>query len=318
MEEIRGKVSVIIPVYNAQNYIGRCVESVLGQTYEELEILLIDDGSKDESLSVCQEYAQKDKRIKVYHNENHGVSYTRNYGLNMATGEYIVFADADDWLEANYVEEMLLCLVKNHVSVVMCNYKMEYDSGEHKVLHDFSDGLIGFQEALHPSSEYFQCAVWGKLFKTEVLNNMEHPIRFEEDLKIGEDRLFWTKVVLTVGKIYVRGTVLYHYYMNSMGAVSSQKFDAMYTDYQAKKRIAALLYAYKELHEINVSESVYTAVSTLMIEKTDSDPAKVQELKTYVSKNIKVFMKNPYFKIKSKIKIMLMHFSIVRNIYKML
>ncbi len=99
-------ISIIIPAYNIEKYIERCINSILNQTYKNLEIIIIDDGSKDKTSKICDIIAKSEKRIHVYHNKNHGVSYSRNYGIKKATGEYIAFIDGDDTIEKTYIEEL--------------------------------------------------------------------------------------------------------------------------------------------------------------------------------------------------------------------
>lgn len=307
MEKKHGKVSIIVPVYYAEKYIRRCVDSILNQTYQNLEVILVDDGSQDTSLDICEAYAKEDNRVRVYHNENHGVSYTRNYGLEYAEGDYVVFVDADDWIEPDYVSTLLDDLIRKDTMVAMCNYQMEYDCSEPKILRRFSNSVIGIEEALHPKSVYFQCAVWGKLFRKELFGNFEKDnIRFREDIKIGEDRLFWSEVVLKAKKIAVQEKVMYHYYINDMGAVRSQNFETMYTDYVAKRKIAELLKVYRDISDINIAESVYTSAHALMLAKREADRMKRKEMQKWLFQNLKVFLKSTYFSVKSKIKVILM------------
>ena len=101
------KVSIVVPVYNVEKYLKRCVDSLIEQSYSNLEILLVDDGSKDSSLSICKEYELKDSRIRVFHKENEGLGLTRNYGIERATGEYITFVDSDDYLTSDAIAAML-------------------------------------------------------------------------------------------------------------------------------------------------------------------------------------------------------------------
>ena len=117
------KVSVIIPVYNAEKYIRRCIESVLDQTYQDLEILLINDGSTDSSGSICDEYALKYMRVKSIHSINQGVAHARNLGLDNATGEYVVFVDSDDYVSSKYVENLVDGIVKTRADVSITKIK---------------------------------------------------------------------------------------------------------------------------------------------------------------------------------------------------
>ena len=133
MKEVSNKeplISVIIPVYKVEKYLKRCIDSVINQTYKNLEIILVDDGSPDNCPKICDDYSKKDKRIKVIHKKNGGVSAARNKGLKLSNGDYIVFVDSDDWLEYNFVEEMLTNLRKNKVDYFFVLY--QYTASFHK------------------------------------------------------------------------------------------------------------------------------------------------------------------------------------------
>ena len=119
-------VSMIIPVFGVEVYLGECLETVLNQTYKNLEIILIDDESQDRCPEICDQYAQKDERIKVIHQKNGGAANARNHGLDMATGEYICFIDSDDKIEKNYVEKLLGAIKENKAEVVVCSFKQWY------------------------------------------------------------------------------------------------------------------------------------------------------------------------------------------------
>lgn len=116
-------ISVIVPVYNVQNYICRCLDTIINQTYKNIEIILVDDGSKDESGKICEEYAKKDSRIRVIHKENEGLGLTRNVGIKYAMGKYIAFIDSDDFIELNMYEIMYKKIKENDLDAVLCNYK---------------------------------------------------------------------------------------------------------------------------------------------------------------------------------------------------
>ena len=115
-------VSIIIPVYNVEKYLAECIESVLKQTYQNIEILLIDDGSPDNSGKICDEYEEKDSRVRVIHKENGGVSSARNVGLEQANGEYITFIDSDDFVSESYIEELYIALENGNSDLAFCKY----------------------------------------------------------------------------------------------------------------------------------------------------------------------------------------------------
>lgn len=134
------KISVIIPVYKTENYIHRCVDSVLNQTYPNLEILLIDDGSPDHCPKICDEYAKKDGRVKVIHKSNSGVSVTRNAGLENASGDYITFVDSDDFIEPDMYNQMLTIAAKNNCGVVLCDCIKDFPDHSELYSHSIRDG----------------------------------------------------------------------------------------------------------------------------------------------------------------------------------
>ena len=119
-------VTIIVPVYNAENELCRCVDSILAQSYKNLEIILIDDGSKDNSLEICSKYSRKDNRIKIFHKNNGGVSSARNFGLTEASGKYICFVDSDDWLDEQYVEALHEEILKNDSDIVIGGFSYVY------------------------------------------------------------------------------------------------------------------------------------------------------------------------------------------------
>lgn len=220
-------ISVVIPVYNVQDYLDRCVESIAKQTYENLEVILVDDGSKDGSPKKCDEWAKKDNRITVIHKQNGGVSSARNAGIDKAKGEYISFVDSDDWLESNYFQEMLNILSNNNVEYITCGYKRVYEDGKIEEFNNDGSTLVidsseYIKEVLnvHPGYGF----VHMKLVKKEVLNN----IRFNESLKVGEDALFNTMICEKIEKVAIYNKPLYNYYFNPESVV--RKYDAGYVD----------------------------------------------------------------------------------------
>ena len=137
-------VSIILPVYNAQSHLARCLESVCGQTYKELEIIVLNDGSKDQSLPVCEEFRARDSRILLVDKANSGVSDTRNLGLKLASGEYVQFVDSDDYIDSDYTEHLVSAAESAHADLVIAPYKMVIPAGASKpeqVLDKIEDDL---------------------------------------------------------------------------------------------------------------------------------------------------------------------------------
>lgn len=193
MDSYKGKISVIIPVYNVCNYLDRCIQSVLTQTYKDLEIILVDDGSTDESGKLCDIYKERDERIIVIHQKNQGVSCARNAGINIASGEYIGFVDADDFVKADMFEDLYKKAKEKDYDVVDCPfYDLKADELRLPGIKDvFCDRTLSKdqKEVLLLSDGY----IWTKLIKSSLLS--ENHIRFRKNVKL-EDADFLLKVML--------------------------------------------------------------------------------------------------------------------------
>ncbi len=181
-------VSVIVPVYNRENYLRRCIDSILAQTYTNFELLLIDDGSTDNSGKICDEYAERDNRVKVFHKENGGVSSARNVGLDNAKGEYIIFVDSDDWVAVNYVE---LLLPREGEDLVCCGSR-EMEAGREIGRSGYNKDEVYTIETIR---NFRQCR-WGKIYLGPCAKGYRRTIidkialRFDEMISYHEDGIF--------------------------------------------------------------------------------------------------------------------------------
>lgn len=210
-------VSILVPVYNVEAYLPQCLNSLMGQTYPHLQIVLIDDGSTDGSWRVMQEYATRDERIEIFHQENQGVGATRNHLLEKIKGDYILFVDSDDWVELNMVEFLVGKASENRADVVTCGnvindsipkavYEEEIWSQE-KVIKEFLRHVI------------FNGSLWNKLIKTRLLGNH----RFDCTISYGEDALFCWYIIQNASKVIVTDRQFYHYRRNPQ-SLSRQKW----------------------------------------------------------------------------------------------
>lgn len=181
------KISVIVPVYNSEKYLQRCINSILNQTYKDLELILIDDGSTDSSGSICDSFAKIDSRVRVIHQKNSGVSEARNIGLNHAVGDYITFVDSDDYIDSRMYEELINLFLKYNADITHCGYKRVNPEGViQKEVHGTHKVLCQNQiEATNCflRGEYFNCGIWNKLFKASLFER----VRFDSHLKVNED-----------------------------------------------------------------------------------------------------------------------------------
>ena len=191
MENNKAILSVIIPVYNAGSYISECLDSIIKISNPDVEVLAIDDGSTDNSRQIIEEYARKDIRIRYIYQKNGGVSVARNNGLENASGEYILFLDADDYLEINVFNKLVSSLKPDMPDFTAYSKKILYPDGRVKdVYYGFRDNTCSDSkfifELMYVSSSFNEC--WGKVFKKDIID--KYHLRFPKNIKIGEDLLF--------------------------------------------------------------------------------------------------------------------------------
>ena len=219
-------ISIIIPVYNAERHLHQCIESVIAQTFEDWEAILVNDGSKDGSLAICQEYASKDSRIRVIDKPNGGPSSARNKGLDEAQGEYVYFMDADDWIETKFLEIFVRNGIKDAYETRQRYYENEdcdYDIIFQGFVREFSDGRKEESFAMDAdtsvmSKEEIICRLykehvygwaWCKLFRREIIE--KYHIRFDESLRLWEDELFTSEFLRYAENVRTVNSHLYHY-----------------------------------------------------------------------------------------------------------
>ncbi len=232
-------VSAIVPVYNVKPYLPRCIESLLAQTYTALEILLINDGSTDDSGKVCDEYAAKDSRLKVIHKENGGVSSARNAGLCAATGDYIGFLDSDDYVAPTMFETLVAQLEATTADISVCSFSNEetpgnftpYFKGEKKLYTFTHDEQI----ANLLQNKYYSCSCADKLFRCEVLDGL----LFDETITHYEDLLFLYEAMKRSSKLVFSPEPLYYYCTNEGSASTGRFSDKMMTMIDVYDRIYA-------------------------------------------------------------------------------
>ena len=283
------KISIIVPVYKAEKYLIRCTESILNQTFSDIELILVDDGSPDNCPQLCDELALKDKRVKVIHQNNAGVSAARNAGLDIATGEYCAFVDSDDFLEPDMYKNMLDKALLYQCDVVMCDCVKDNGVIAVPYTHNIRSGFYN-NEQLH--KEYYPHLLimenveypatisnWTLLFKRKLVSNIRYLIgvRFSEDLLFGAQILS-----LSSSFYYMKGCNYYHYWMNPDSVTHTFVVDK-WKDY--KKLFFATKEYFANYEEFDFSEQldkvllffVYNAVGDLM---KNTDMAQNEKIKT--------------------------------------
>lgn len=217
-------VSIIVPVYNAQNTIKRCIDSILQQTYDAWELILINDGSNDNSFSISLEYSKSDQRIKVFSQCNSGVSSARNHGLRVASGVYVVFVDSDDWVLPDYV---------NHLVDDLNNYKTQFAMGYPQIIStnkgynaSFPANFIeedNWDIAFVENKLHWNTSPWGKIYNLELIKQNE--LCFNEGMNIGEDAVFLFQYLLLVDSLFISNHTDYCYFYDSPGSLTKKIFD---------------------------------------------------------------------------------------------
>ena len=219
-------ISIIIPAYNVEKYISKCLESIIKQTYSNIEIILVDDGSTDKTSEICDEYAKKDDRIKVIHTENRGVSEARNKGLENVKGNWITFVDSDDWIEEDFCEVLLKKIKDYDADIALCGYKRVTENSCEIINTSGKDEVINRQKyiekTLNPQTGYGFCHM--KLIKKTIIEN----IRFKKGMTVGEDALFNLMISKNIKKAIFVKVALYNYRMNLNSVV--KKFDENYAN----------------------------------------------------------------------------------------
>lgn len=192
MPPIDDLISVIVPIYNVSNFVKKCIESLINQTYENLEIVLVDDGSTDESGKICENYATRDSRICVYHKENGGLSDARNYGIEHAHGEFYAFVDGDDWIHPQMYEILITFIKKENADIVTCGFERKNMFFDEKYI-DITNvcyQVLTREQALS-DIEVPLVVAWNKLYKKQIFNECRYPVgRLHED-EFVIHRIFW-------------------------------------------------------------------------------------------------------------------------------
>ena len=254
------KISVIVPVYNCEDYLNECLDSILNQTYKNLELILIDDGSKDSSSDICDQYKERDSRVVVVHKENEGVSIARNTGLNLATGEFITFVDSDDYLDSDAYEKMISIMEEYACDICLCDCIKEFADKSQIYSHDIREGFYNFNQL---KNEYYphllvmedveypatisSCALF---IKKELITN----IRYIEKVRFSEDWLFGCQLMLNARSFYyMKNQTFYHYRMNEK-SVTHNYNPGKWSDY--KKLYSNMEIVFKNYHDFNFNDQL--------------------------------------------------------------
>lgn len=296
------KISIIIPVYNVEKYLNRCVDSVLKQTYKNLEIILVDDGSTDCSGKICDSIKEKDCRVNVIHKQNGGLSSARNAGLDVATGDFIGFIDSDDWVTEDMYEYLLGLFNKYEVEIVSCSYILASDKKQKINNRNVSESLYNRNDALYyylysgifnRRTDYSVCK---KLYKKECFKN----IRFPEG-RLYEDMATNFQILKNCKRYIISTKKCYYYYQNSVSItrkkVNYNHFDLLYAAEQIDKYTENENEKLKKLGKLQILKA-YFSLLVKICRCGISDEIEERYIKEKLlipfKKNIVLFLKEPF------------------------
>jgi glycosyltransferase involved in cell wall biosynthesis len=250
-------LSIIVPIYKVENYIHQCINSILSQTFKDFELILVDDGSPDQCPYICDDYAQKDNRIKVIHKKNGGLVSARKAGLEIASGKYVGYVDSDDWIEKDMFEVLCNAARIHNTDIVICDILQSYTNKEIKLNQMIKPGIYDknkLRNYVYPymlySGEFFKFglfpAVWNKIFNRELLEKNQFNVINE--IRMGEDAACTYPCLLDATSIYIlEKKYLYHYRQNSLSM--TKKYD--------DKFLEGMLTLYSLLKEINNEKNIF-------------------------------------------------------------
>lgn len=276
-------ISVIVPIYNVEKYLGRCIESIVNQTYKNTEIILVDDGSPDNCPEMCDDWEKKDERIKVIHKENGGLSDARNAGLEIASGDYISFIDSDDYISTDFFSLMINAMIKEKSDIVECNV---IKFGGNEVQINFNDKLsiknYSTKEALKLSiqDKDFHQHVWNKLYKSELVLDLMFPVG-----KLNEDEYWTYKVIGRAKKLTKINKPMYYYYQRSSSIINS-KYNVKRLDgvLAIKERLEFINKFFPELSDVACESYLETCFYHYQILSRNKDIDKERKHRDYLYK----------------------------------
>lgn len=307
-DDLNDVISIVVPIYKVEKYLEKCIDSIINQDYKNLEIILVDDGSPDRCPQTCDEYANKDERIKVIHKENGGLSDARNAGIKVATGKYIAFIDSDDYVTENYISTLLYTIKKYDADISACNYiKLYEDSGIEKVKPKTNEDLvmtnIEAMKDLFTLPNNSDVVAWNKLYKTSLFtqNNIEFPKG-----KLHEDNFTTYKLYYYSNKVVFTNVPCY-YYLQRKDSIMGKKFNI--------KRLDILLACYQQIdfihkNNLNLHDEVlfnsfliHLYILDLLLRATNVNKKILINVSDYIVSNEKEFINNKYISKKHRLRI---------------
>lgn len=304
---MRPLISVILPIYNVEQFLPRCIESVCRQTYDNIEIILVDDGSKDNCYNICEEYAAKDNRIKVLHKINGGLSDARNKGAQIARGQYITFIDSDDYVTDTYVEYLYSLIEKYHTRMSLCTHTVVFESGSNIVYGNGLDEELSSETCLERMlyDDVINTSAWAKLYETEMVKKFPYPVG-----KLFEDIATTYKFFIECGSIAC-GYESQYFYMLRSTSIVYQKFNTKKLELLEMTDAMAsdVIKKFPQLETAVRRRQLYARFSTLnQFQNTKGYKDEKKQLISYIRKNKGCVMGNPKAPKRDKLAVMALSF----------
>ena len=268
------KVSIVVPIYNVEKYLCRCVDSLLSQSYQNIEVILVDDGSSDSSGKIADAYAEEHANVTVIHKENAGVSLARNTGIMAASGDYIYFADSDDWVASDAVEKMIDAVLQDHADLVMTGYYLEYPNEGYTVEFDIPDKQVFSEKQQLPDAilemeKHNFNVLWNKLFKTAIIR--ENQLQFTKALSTGEDLLFICQYMMCEPSVALIPGKTYHYMRQDEDSLAGKYRKDLYTQTLMCIQAREMMYThfdmteqrYQQRYAVTFVQYVFTCIPNL-------------------------------------------------------
>lgn len=276
MSKRKVKVSIIIPVYNSEEYLERCLQSVMTQTMTEIEIIIINDGSNDKSQQISNKCAKIDNRIKVINKKNEGVSAARNDGIKYSQGEYLLFVDSDDSIEKSLCEDCYSVAIKNNADTVKFSYFKECEKIDlpfdnclvksEKILRSITSERLNNEDCI----EHINYSVWSYMFKADIIKKSN--ILFPNDINNGEDLVFLVKYLVKINDIYFMNKALYHYTRNPFSITNRYMVNYFDNIIIVKNQIREIVKGAIEFNEDEINWGyVKTAAKSIQNEYVDEN-----------------------------------------------
>lgn len=307
-------ISIVVPIYNVEKYLKKCVESILNQTYKNFELILVDDGSPDRCGEICEDFAKKDLRIRVIHKENGGLSSARNAGIDVAKGEYIGFVDSDDYIEPFMYEKLVNAVVKDNCLLSVCSVKYVFEDGSAVTKENSEESQVfDFNRAILEMNTYrlFDMGAWSKLYHRDLFKEIRFPVG-----KLSEDFYIMYKIFDIAQRVSYVADPCYNYLQRTNSISRNTKINHDF-EYAAKEQMEYLDKNHPELTVLGHTSYASAALTVYDFYLKNGVPCPKEQLKHFrkiVSDNKEYISKADYLSKEKKIQFKL--FSLCPKLYK--